>query len=248
MSCEKAFDRAKPEVVVHSAALTNVDLCETNKEIAWSVNVDGTRLIAELCSKWNCFLVFISTDYVFDGETGLYSEEDKPSPINFYGYTKAKAEEVTKEFTHNCCIVRSSVIFGARPAAGKTNFALWVLDNLRENKQINVVTDQVNSPTLNSNLAEMILEVVERRLAGTCHLAGATAISRYDFAKLLAREFGLNDEKLKPVASKDVRWIAKRPKNSSLNVSRAFSSLKKHPIDINRAVKRLKEELDFAGQ
>lgn len=243
-SCKHVFENIKPEAVVHSAALTNVDLCEVEKDTAWRINVNGTESVARLCREFNCFMVFISTDYVFNGERGLYAEKDKPDPINYYGYTKLKAEEVIKMILDDYCIVRASVIFGSKPAAGKINFALWVLDNLKQGKKINVVIDQINSPTLNTNLAETILEILGRRLVGLYHVAGATPISRYDFACVLAEEFKLEKELIQPTTSDKINWIARRPRNTSLNVMKAQKELKKKPLDIHDAIKRLRKELE----
>jgi len=188
-------------------------------------------------------MVFISTDYVFNGEKGLYSEEDQPDPINYYGYTKLKAEEAVRSILNDYCIVRTSVIFGSKPAAGKINFALWILESLKQKRRINVVIDQINSPTLNTNLAEAILEILDRKLMGLYHIAGATPISRYDFACLLAEEFKLERELIQPTTSDKINWIAKRPKNASLNVAKAKRSLKKKPLDIRDAIRILREEL-----
>jgi len=242
-SCRRVFENIRPEAVVHSAALTNVDLCEVEKETAWRINVYGTELIARLCKEFNCFMVFISTDYVFNGEKGLYSEEDQPDPINYYGYTKLKAEEAVRSILNDYCIVRTSVIFGSKPAAGKINFALWILESLKQKRRINVVVDQINSPTLNTNLAEAILEILDRKLMGLYHIAGATPISRYDFACLLAEEFKLERELIQPTTSDKINWIAKRPKNASLNVAKAQRNLKKKPLDIRDAIRILREEL-----
>ena len=111
---------------------------------------------------------------------------DKPDPINYYGLTKLKAEELVKT-QKEYFIARPSVIYGSTPAAGKVNFALWLIDTLRKGERVKIVTDQWNTPTLNTNLAEMTLEVVERRLTGTFHLCGATRVSRFEFAGLIAR-------------------------------------------------------------
>jgi len=242
-SCRRVFENVRPEAVVHSAALTNVDLCEVEKETAWRINVYGTELIARLCEELNCFMVFISTDYVFNGEKGLYSEKDRPDPINYYGYTKLRAEEVVRSILNDYCIVRASVIFGSKPAAGKINFALWVLESLKQERRINVVVDQINSPTLNTSLAEAILEILDKRLTGLYHIAGATPISRYDFARLLAEEFKLEKELIQPTTSDKINWVAKRPKNASLNVAKAQRSLKKKPLSIRDAIRILREEL-----
>jgi dTDP-4-dehydrorhamnose reductase len=239
---QRIFQKINPEAVVHAAALTNVDKCETQKELARKINLEGTENIAESCKEHQAFLIHISTDYVFDGEKGMYKETDKPSPINHYGLTKLRGEEHVKNLLDEYCIARASVIYGAVPATGKINFALWLLNKLKRKEKVTIVTDQWNSPTLNTNLANMILEVLERKLTGIFHLAGATRISRYEFAKLLAETFSLDKNHITPVSSKDIKWNAKRPKDSSLNVSKAFRTLKSKPLRINEALENMKRD------
>jgi len=240
---EKAFKISQPDVVIHAAALTNVDKCELEKELAWKINVNGTKNIAQLSKKYNSFLIYISTDYVFDGLKGLYSEEDEPNPINYYGLTKLKGEEEVQNTLEDYCIARASVIYGSRPATGKINFVLWIIEKLRREEKIKIVTDQWNSPTLNTNLAEMLSEIIERRLTGIYHLSGATRINRYDFAKLIAKTFNLNENLIEPTSSDKLSWKARRPRDSSLNTNKAFRTLKNKPLTIEKALKRLKEEL-----
>ena len=241
----KTIEKIKPNVIIHAAALTNVDKCETDKELAWNINVLGTKNIALSSEKHKAFLIYISTDYVFQGDKGLYIEDDDPNPINYYGLTKLNGEEEVKNILSEYCIVRSSVIYGSTPASGKTNFALWVIEKLKNNETINVVIDQWNSPTLNTNLAEMIIEVIERRLTGIYHLAGATCINRYEFAKLIAKSFELDDTLINPINSSEINWIAKRPRDSSLNVEKANRILSNKPYTIREALKTLKRELEL---
>jgi len=240
---EKIFDKTKPEAVVHAAALTNVDKCETEKELAWKINVEGTENIAKSCRRHHAFIIYISTDYVFDGEKGTYKETDKPAPINNYGLTKLKGEESIKKLTHEYCIARASVIYGSIPATGKINFALWLHDKLKRKEKAKIVTDQWNSPTLNTNLANMALEVLERKLTGIFHLAGATRLSRYEFAKSLAEIFGLDTNLITPVSSKEILWAAKRPMDSSLNVEKAQQTLRNKPLKVEQALKKMKKEI-----
>ena len=240
---ERAFEISRPEVVVHAAALTNVDACELNKELAWSINVVGTRNIVKLSKKYSAFLIYISTDYVFKGDKGMYSEDDPTEPVNYYGYTKLMGEEEVRLLEEHC-VARTSVIYGSIPAAGKVNFALLVVDKLRKGEKVRALTDQWNSPTLNVNLAEMIVEIVERRLLGTFHLAGATRISRYDFARLIARKFNLDERLIQPITSNEISWIAQRPRDSSLNVEKASRTLKIKPLDIHRSLEILRSELE----
>ena len=156
---DEAFKRIKPDVVVHAATLTDVDKCELNKELAWKINVEGTKNIVEAAKSAGSFLIYISTDYVFSGEKGNYKETDTPDPINYYGLTKLKSEEIVGTQAEYF-IARPSVIYGATPAAGKVNFALWVIEHCEKGERVKIVTDQWNTPTLNTNLAEMTLEVV----------------------------------------------------------------------------------------
>jgi dTDP-4-dehydrorhamnose reductase len=242
-SVKRAFKKAKPEVVVHAAALTDVDKCETSKELAWRINVEGTKNISEETQKSSAFLVFVSTDYVFNGKTGRYKETDIPNPINYYGSTKLKGEKLVKEAIEEYCIVRASVIYGSTPAAGKINFALWLVNKLKNNEPAKIIIDQWNSPTLNTSMAEMTLEIIERKLTGIYHISGATRISRYDFAKQVAMKFQLESNLITPVQSSEFTWEARRPKDSSLDTSKAQKTLKHQPLQINRALEIMKNEL-----
>jgi dTDP-4-dehydrorhamnose reductase len=239
---DQAFSRVKPDVVVHAATLTDVDKCELNKELAWKINVEGTRNIVNAAKSARSFLIYISTDYVFNGEKGNYNELDKPDPINYYGLTKLKAEDLVKD-QDGYLIGRPSVIYGSTPAAGKVNFALWLIETLRKGEHVKIVTDQWNTPTLNANLAEMTLEAAERRLTGTFHLCGATRVSRFQFAQMIAETFDLDKNLIDPVLSSQFKWPAKRPMDSSLDTTKAQHTLKSKPLEMREALKRLKLEL-----
>lgn len=234
-----------PDVVVHAASLTDVDKCELNKELAWRINVEGTLNVAKAAEACGAFLLYVSTDYVFDGEKGCYKETDQPSPMSYYAYTKLKAEEHVQKIMSQFCIARPSVIYGATPAAGKVNFALWVLNKLKGKEPAKVFVDQWNSPTLNSSLAEMTLEAAERKLTGIYHLSGASRISRHDFASALAKKFALDESLLVPTHMKDLILPAKRPKDSSLDTSKAAKELKNKPLNVESALEQLKKELVF---
>ncbi len=229
---------------MHAAALTDVDRCERERDLANAVNYEATKAIAKCANDLSAFLVYVSTDYVFDGKRGMYKEEDEPRPINFYGYTKFKGEQAVKELLSDYLIARASVIYGSTPSSGKANFALWVLNALKEGKPVSVALDQFVSPTLNTNLAEMIMECLERRLTGTIHLAGASRLSRLDFASELCREWSLNPSLINPVEMNKINWHAPRPRDSSLDVTKATSILKNVPATVTHSLHTLKEELD----
>ncbi|XHH08742.1 MAG: dTDP-4-dehydrorhamnose reductase [Candidatus Bathyarchaeia archaeon] len=240
----EAFTVSQPDVVVHAASLTDVDKCELNRELAWKINVEGATNVAAAAARNGCFLVYVSTDYVFSGDKGCYKETDQTGPVNFYGLTKLKAEEASLSMAPDCCIARTSVIYGATPAAGKINFALWLINKLSAGEKLRIVTNQWVSPTLNSSLADMVLDVVEQRCGGVFHLSGASRVSRFDFAMGIADVFDLDKSLVEPVDSAAFNWPAKRPKDSSLDVSKAQRLLQVKPLELPQALAKLKNELE----
>lgn len=230
--------KISPNVVIHTAAYTNVDGCEKNKEFAFNVNVQGTVNIANAAEKLNSKFVYISTDYVFNGKQGRYKEDDETNPIDYYGVTKLKGEKYVRNICSNYVIARPSVIYGNE----KKNFVTWVIDMLKNKKKINIVTDQFVSPTLNIDLSEQLLALLEKDITGVFHTAGGERISRYDFVKKITEVFNLKETFIKPITMEDLNWIAQRPKDSSLNISK-ISKLKK-PYPIKKSLMILKEKFN----
>ena len=234
------FNELKPKIVIHTASETNVDKCETEKEHAWKINVDGTRNIAVACNQVSAKLVYISTDYIFDGEKGNYQEHDKPNPINYYGITKLEGENQVINNCKNYVILRTSVLYGWHP--WKKNFATWIINQLKQNKEITVVEDHYNTPTLAENLAEITIEAVQKDLQGLYHASGSQRISRYEFARQIAKTFHLNQNLIKPIKmSQLTAWIAKRPKDSSLNTSKIQKQLKTELLNVSQGLNKMKE-------
>ena len=243
----RAMIEIRPEVIVHAAAMTDVDLCEREKELALSVNYEATRALSRIARELNSFFVYVSTDYVFDGRRGMYSESDEQNPINSYGISKLKGEQAVKDQLSDYVIARASVIYGPTPSSGKVNFALWLVDKLRKSEHTRVLKDQYVSPTLNTSLAEMILESVERRLTGVFHFAGASRVNRYEFARTLADVFGFDASLTEPASIKDMKWLAERPRDSSLDVSKANSTLKAKPLPLVDSLMKLKQLTSVGG-
>ena len=183
----------KPDVVIHLGAMTAVDLCDAQQDNALKINSQATEILAKECSKINSFMVYVSTDYVFDGNSGLYEENDATNPLGFYGKSKLLGEKSVQNFSSNWCIARTSTPFGLHPT--KKSFPIWVIENLQKQKQIDVLTDQFTSPTYVPSLSRMLIEISERHLTGIIHVAGASKISRYEMASLVSDKLDL-DEKL----------------------------------------------------
>ena len=242
VSVRKRISQIDPDVIVNSAALTDVDKCEVNPELARELNSTSVEYLARSARESSCFFVQVSTDFVFDGATGNYRENDRPNPINEYGLTKLAGEEAAR----NCgedqwSVVRASVVYGwGRPQ--RLNAATYILDNLSKRQKIFIVKDQYSSPTLNTNLAQMIIEISERKLSGIIHTAGATRLSRYDFALGLAKLMNLEKKLIIPTEAANIEWKAKRPMDSSLRVSQAASRLGNPPLEVNGAYRQFSAE------
>jgi len=237
---QQVFRKFMPKIVVHTAAETNVDKCEVDREHAWKVNAIGTRNVAEACKGIGAKIIYVSTDYVFNGEKGSYSEEDEPNPINYYGTTKLDGEKFVMDLCEDHVIARTSVLYGWHP--WKSNFVKWVIESLRNEKQISVVNDHFNSPTLADNLAEILLKTIEKDLKGIYHTAGSERINRFDFTLKIAEIFNLNSSLIKPIKMNELKvWVAKRPRDSSLCIDKIQRELKMKPLSVNEGLWKMRE-------
>lgn len=210
----------KPDIIIHTAAYTDVDGCEVNKEKAYRVNYLGTEALARAGRNVDYF-IYISTDYVFNGEKGLYKEEDTPAPVNYYGLSKLLGEVAVRALLpERGVVVRVSGLYGYSPT-GKKNFGIIALEKLLRGETVEAFVDQRLSPTYIRFLGEILVKLVDARPAGILHLAGER-LSRYEFAKLLAGIVGVDENLAKPKLLESVKLPAKRPRDSSLDTARAW--------------------------
>jgi dTDP-4-dehydrorhamnose reductase len=208
----------KPNVVIHTAAYTDVDGCEVNREKAYRVNYLATKALVKASKDAELFM-YISTDYVFDGVRGMYGESDVPAPINYYGLTKLLGEVAVASSTNNSCIIRVSGLYGYSPT-GKKNFGVIALEKLSRGEPVEAFIDQWLSPTYVKFLAEKLVRVVEVKNTGVIHIAGER-LSRYEFALMLADVLGVSRDLVKPKRLEEAKLIAPRPRDSSLDTSKA---------------------------
>ena len=228
------LQETKPDRIIHLAAMTGVDLCESEKELATIINTKATETLARQAAKQHIFFLYVSTDYVFDGINGMKKESDTPNPLGFYGKSKLEGELVLNKFASNWCIARTSTPFGTHPT--KKNFPLWVKENLETKKEIPVLVDQFTSPTYVPNLSKMLIEITARQITGILHVSGATRISRYALAELVADKLHLDKNFLIPTKIDTMNWKAPRPKDSSLDVSLAAEILNEKPQIIQQSL------------
>ncbi len=235
------LEKVNPDSIIHLAALTNVDICEKEKELAMKLNATATEVLSKQAAKQKAFFVYVSTDYVFDGKNGMKKETDPPNPVNFYGKTKLEGEKSVMNLASSWCIARTSTPYGIH--AKRKSFPLWVAEQLQNHNEIKAIIDQFTSPTYVPNLSRMLIEIAKRQIVGIIHLAGATRISRYEVAELVADKLNFDKKLLKPVNLDNMNWPAKRPKDSSLDVAKAFSILNEKPFIIDQGLDNFVREM-----
>lgn len=238
-SINNVFSKIQPDIVIVTAALTNVEYCEINREETYKINILGVENIARVCKKYKCRVVYISTEYVFDGIDGPYDESDKENSINYYGETKLLAERIIQNEISNYLIIRTTVVYGWN--LDSKNFIMQLIKNLNENTTMKVPMDQISSPTYCSNLTEMIKECCDKDIKGILNLVGSDVIDRYNFALKAAEILELNKELIKPISTKELGQIAQRPLNAGLKTEKAFEILENKPESINESLYKLKK-------
>ncbi len=235
-----------PDFVINTAAYTNVDKAESEKELAWKINVIGVENIALYCWTIDAHLIHISSDYIFDGKTGPYSENDKPNPIGYYGRSKLAAENSLRSSGVRYTIIRTNVLYGPSKY-GRPDFVKWVVTSLQNKQEIRIVTDQINNPTYIDDLVLGINNIIKYKKEGIYNLAGKELINRYDFTIRIAKYFNLDEKLIKPILTKELNQPAPRPLNSGLINLKAETELDYKPLAIVNTFKLINDELSISS-
>jgi dTDP-4-dehydrorhamnose reductase len=233
---------AEPDVIVNCAAFTDVDGCEAKRELAWKVNVGGVENLIEAARKDNVKVVHVSTDYIFDGKAGPYTEDDRPEPLSYYGKSKLASENALRASGIEYFIARTMVLYGFAPEV-KSNFALWLIQNLEKAHPVRVVDDQYGNPTLVDDLAFGIASALELGRTGIYNIAGRDILSRYEFALQLARIFDFDAALITPIKTSQLRQPAPRPLKSGLLTLKAEVELGYKPSSVAHGLSILKGQL-----
>ena len=214
----KKIEVISPDVILLTAAMTNVDQNEVDKDLATTINTEGPKNVLEACKKTNSKLLFMSTDFIFDGisKEGDYNENDTPNPLSYYAKTKYNAEQSIINSKIEYTICRTAVLYGWNKE--KQNFITWIINKLQQNEPIQIVTDQLNSPTFVKNLAEILIKLIEKDAKGIYHTVGDCTLNRYEMALKCAEVFNLKKNLISPIESLEQKAI--RPKNAGLNISK----------------------------
>ncbi|MBI1933828.1 MAG: dTDP-4-dehydrorhamnose reductase [Ignavibacteriales bacterium] len=229
-----------PDFIINTAAYTNVDKCETERELAWSINVNGVENLAKYSVPSNAHLIHISSDYVFDGKEGPYTEQDIPNPISYYGRSKLAGENIIKRFNIKNTIIRTNVLFGSTKY-GRPDFVKWVFDSLTKNQKIKIVTDQINNPTFINDIASAIIEVCDLGKTGIYNIGGNEFLNRFEFTRKIAQFFNLDFSLVEPILTKDLNQPAQRPLKSGLINLKAETEFNYKPKSLEQCFQNIKK-------
>tara|TARA_Y100000589_G_scaffold229215_1_gene216626 strand:- start:14934 stop:15845 length:912 start_codon:yes stop_codon:yes gene_type:complete len=233
-----------PDVIINTAAMTNVDACEHNKEKCWKINVDAVKYLVEASSKYNTHFIHLSTDFVFDGKAGPYSETDEPNPLHYYAESKLASEKIVSENSSNWAIIRTIIIYGITDNMSRSNLVLWSKGEIEKGNTIKVVNDQFRSPTLAEDLAEGCISVADNSAQGIYHLSGPEINSILELIYKVADFYALDKSKIIPVTSASLNQPAKRPLRTGFVIDKAKKELGFKPRSFDEGIKFLDKQMN----
>lgn len=233
-----------PDVIVNTAAMTQVDICEDEKETCDLINVGLVKALRDYSVKNNCHLIHISTDFIFDGEKGFYKENDIPNPLSYYGASKLKSEELLINSNVDFTILRTILVFGKVYDMCRTNIVLWVKEMLEKGQEITIVNDQFRMPTYADDLALACQLSIDKKALGIFNVSSNTLLSVYEIALQVADVFDLNKELIKPISSKKLNQKAKRPPKTGFDLSKSFRVLGLPSVSFKESLLKFKDSLN----
>lgn len=234
--------KLKPDIIIHTAGLSDVDYCEKNPKDAHKINVEATKTLLRLAKPFKPHFIFVSTNAVFDGTKSPYSETDKPNPINVYGKTKFDGENYVRDSGLNSTICRLITMYGWQPLGARLNPVTWKIQKLKNKEVLNMVNDRFINPLYNIEAAKAIWKMIERKSNSIFHVAGKDTKSRYRWAKLVAKVFKFDQKLIKPVASNFFDSLAPRPKDTTFKTDKMEKILGIKPLSIKRGLERMRDE------
>ncbi len=218
---QEAFATIRPDAVIHTAALANIDYCEQHQEEAQSINVGVTGEIAALCKMHNTKMILCSTDTVFDGTRGMYTEKDKPHAVNFYAKTKIEAEDIVRSTVPQAVIARLSLVMGLPVMWVGNSFLAKMINSLKQGAAVKFPANEIRTPVDVITLGRALLELARNDFVGTLHLAGNTRLNRYEMACCIAEKLGYSRDRIIATDSNTMAGRAPRPNDASLDNTKA---------------------------
>lgn len=241
----QVIHRVRPDMIIHAAAITNVDQCEINKDACLAANVTAVKDLVHAAEENGCFFLYVSTDFVFSGEAGPYEEGDVPEPVNFYGESKLQAEEVVKSSTLNWAIARTVLVYGVLPDMSRSNIVLWVKNNLEKGKAIRVVNDQWRTPTLAEDLALGCYLIAKKQAKGIFHLSGKDRMTPYELAIKTAEYFNLDKNLITATDAAEFKEVARRPPRTGFVIDKAVNLLGYQPHSFEEGLALMADQMKY---
>jgi dTDP-4-dehydrorhamnose reductase len=239
---EKIF-KINPDFIINTAAMTQVDACENDKLACDLLNVEVVKWLSVFCEKTSTHLIHISTDFIFDGKKGNYKETDLPNPLNYYGKSKLKSEQVLEKSTINYTILRTILVYGKVFDMSRSNIVLWVKESLENKEQITIVDDQFRTPTYVEDLAMACKISIDINATGVFNIASSELLSIYEIAKQIAEVFNLDHSYIKPISTSTLNQTAIRPIKTGFDLSKTNNQLNFYPKTFKDDLQRFKETL-----
>ena len=237
-SIKKVLSDIDPDVILNLAALTDVDGCELDPQKAKDINFSGVK---NLCRDFSGHFIQISTDYVFDGKSGPYSEEDEPNPKSVYGKTKLFADNWLLDNYSKSTIIRTNILYSYTKRT-KASFLKWVVDSLNDNQNIKVVNDQWNNPTWTESLSSVIYKIIDNQAFDLYHYGDRDILNRFDFSILISKVFNLDSSLIMPISSDELNQIAPRPRKSGLITKKIESELGIIPKSVETCLNEIRKQ------
>ena len=237
------FNKYKPNAVINTAAMTNVDACESDQESCWKLNVDAVDYLVRASEKHQTHFIHLSTDFVFDGENGPYEETDEPNPLSYYGKSKLASEKIVEQAKTKWAIGRTIIVYGIGENMSRSNIVLWAKGALEKKEPLKIVNDQFRSPTLAEDLADACILIAEKEAEGLFHLSGKDVMSIVDLVRRVAKFYKLDDSIIHEISSKALNQAAKRPPKTGFIISKALSVLGYQPHSFEEGLKKLTDQL-----
>lgn len=234
---QQIFTKHRPGKVVHAGAISKPDECELNKPLAFNINVSGTQNMLKAAADCQSHFLFVSTDFVFDGDKGMYAENDNPSPVNYYGQTKLEAEMAVKKHSGRWSIVRTVLVYG-QPVPGRDNILTRVKQKLQRGEEYSVVNDQVRTPTYVEDLTHGIALMIDKKAEGIFHISGKDRMTPFEMAVHTANYLGLNAGLLRKVTAADFSEPARRPLKTGFIIDKAISELGYQPLTFEEGLRK----------
>jgi len=237
------IEKEAPDSIIHCAAMTNVDACELERENCWLVNVTSVKFIAQSAEKIGAHLLHISTDFVFDGGSGPYSETDIPNPLHYYAESKLASEEIVQNICSKWSIARTIIVYGITDNMSRSNLVLWAKGEIEKGNQINVINDQFRSPTLAEDLAKGCVSIIDKSAYGFYHLSGPNTYSIIDLVYQVADFYNLDKSLINPISTASLNQLAKRPLITGFDISKAKRDLDYNPVDFKEGILIMDQQL-----